>query len=279
MPQQHADGNRPGPERAGQPHHISSIAHLFFGDETARRDGAVRLAVAGLGATRAAAFACAGLVAGSRHLARDRTGERVVLREKADLTWTAASFLASSSRSAPEPDRYPHAAKRGDRQPVDRHESGGGDVRWDHLGPLGSETLDRLERWRGALTAGPGVAEGSVPGPGRDGVVLCLTPVEAGAWRTAFTLSRVMGLLQPARLEVLLFPDSWLGAGGGKPAGGSDGLSGWFRRLVRAICPVCEVRLTSGLPEHGTDAARRVGPILQDVAGRLLADFGVDPGS
>ena len=268
------DNRRIGPGRVERrSHHISSIAHLFFAADGQPAAGALRLAVAGLGGGRASAFACAGLVAASRAVARP-DGRDVLLEEDGGLTWSAASYLAPERAVVPE-QGYPRSASPAERAPL----ADGGAIRWDHLGDLGRTDLSRLERWCGALASHP--AGWDLPGgaPGRDGLVVCATAPFATSWQGAFLLGRLLGVLAPRRLEMVLFPASWSPAVvADSAASGADGLRR-IRRLAESVQPGLAVEVTVGLPEAGRPGSGAARTLLEAVAQRLLSDFEVDPGS
>jgi len=258
-------------------HHIAAIAHLFIDDDEAaggtqgrRRD--LRLAIACCDDSRIAAFAAGALVAESRQLVAAGERRAVRLVEEADLKWSAGAYLAldgleSGTISHREPGQWTWAAEVPDGRPPRL-------VCWTHLS-------DERQNPRFAPA-------GNRPGPGHDGLILCLLAHEVGGLAAGVRLGRLLGQLIPRRLEILVFPDSW-SPGGRRPPGEQR----WFgrltgneaellhrcRELTRALRGICPVTITN-LPADGSpNASANTVMILQKTALRLIADFWVDPGS
>jgi hypothetical protein len=99
-------------------------------------------------------------------------------------------------------------------------------IRWLHLGTAGATCLERLEtsaRFRRSRSAGR---------PCRDGLVWCLQAGEAGCWRAAYALGRVMSALQPGLLKVLVFADEATGN-----ASGATSAAGFLRQPAAGAVP------------------------------------------
>lgn len=278
MSQQDPGGGR-GAKSQRRPHHISSIAHLFFAEEVTDTPGtgtgSVDLGVICFNDSRISAYASAGLVAGSRSVQVGAGARGVRLEEDGAVSWSAASYLPPDDGRQP---RNPHGGYTRDWSAAGATR---GPVRWVHFGGSQDQDLIGLEQLSGlAATAPTGWGK---PGdrPGRHGLVVCLLACEVALWSTAFRLGRWLGLLMPRRLEVLVFPDGWSRGpvGVGRQTGRGPIASPAFlercHELTRAVAGTCPVTITA-LP---ADDEAALAAILQNVAGRLTADFSVDPRS
>ncbi len=198
--------------RARRPHHISSIAHLFFDDDDGAsggdRSGRRELTICGPGSGRLVAWVCAGLV-------RALAAEQVILAESPRLAWSATSYLEDLSlvplagqggdsrfwqvnAQAPPPGSVQNAAGP---------EPGNGSswVIARNAGSLGNERLGTLEA---AHLASQMLGRGF---SGGDLLVWCLTMREAISLGAIHTLGRVLALLDPGQVEILVMeqgPDS-----------------------------------------------------------------------
>jgi hypothetical protein len=271
------------------PHHISSIAHLFFEDNAdlggGRERGSGRdLAVAGLDDGRVSAWACAGLVQAARAGVFASEGQGVRLIEDPAVKWSAGSHFGADRSRVPPAERGPEAmasrwvwAGRG---------ATGGWVRWAHFGPVDGRSLARLEALAAAvrvLTETWGLG-GRLPG--RDGLIICVPGERAPQLGAAYALGRLVQTVAPLRLEVLLLPGGWLPGPGGPGHGGcgpqgevSRGEVAACRRVVAQVVRSCPVAVTP-VPRSGQPGPQMV---LQGVAARLTgdpaADFSVDRNS
>jgi len=202
-------------DRGGQgrrPHHISSIAHLFFDDDDSVGDGDKsgrrELTICGPGSGRLVAWVCAGLV-------RALAAEQVILAESPRLAWSATSYLEDLSL-------VPLAGQGGDSrfwqvnaqapplgsvQNTARSDPGNGSgwIIARNAGSLGNERLGTLEA---AHLASQILGRGF---SGGDLLVWCLTMREAISLGAIHTLGRVLALLDPGQVEILVTeqdPDS-----------------------------------------------------------------------
>lgn len=261
---------------ARQPHHISSIAHLFFtedemGEPLAGASAECNLVVTCFNESRISAFACAGLVAGSRHLVAGNPARSVHLLEDVNVLWSAASFLTSDEA----------AAVTGD------HTESGGALHWSHWPALPDERLSSLEALAGARRTAPVGWNAPLAGPGGQGLVACLLEREMGQWGPVFRLGRLLGLLGPSRLEIVIFPDSWAkgidraksyGRGNLPGTAQAADLLARCRSLTRAVSGTCPVTITA-LGEGEAESQTSAGQALQKIATRLAGDIWVDPNS
>ncbi len=261
---------------ARQPHHISSIAHLFFsedemGEPLSGASAERKLVVTCFNESRISAYACAGLVAGSRQLAAGNPARSVHLLEDANVLWSAASFLTSEETAAVTSD----------------YTETGGALHWSHWPALPDERLSSLEALAGARRAAPVGWDAPRVGPGGQGLFACLLEREMGQWGPAFRLGRLLGLLEPSRLEIIIFPDSWAKGndraesyGGGNLPGTAQAadLLARCRSLTRAVSGTCPVTITA-LGEGEGESQNSAGQALQKIATRLAGDIWVDPNS
>ncbi len=282
MTQNPPEGGRlggPRPERL--PHHISSIAHLFFDDDegSVRPTGPVTvrsITVTGFNDSRISAYACASLVTATRVLATGGDARGVRLEEDPAVPWSAKSFLARGPSANGESSEkggtgtiiwnWPADVAEPDSAPL---------VRWVHLQAVGSESLAALE-----MRAGNG-RNPLARARGRGDLVVCLLAREMGCLGPAFRLGRLMGLLAPRRLEILVFPDFWATGGAAVPGTGQrddrgDGVSEDLlkrcRSLTRAVAGACPVSITVFPAGESGNPDRSPGMILQKLAARLAVD-------
>ncbi len=289
MSNQQPDGGRRRrrqPER--RPHHISSIAHLFFADDegdigVAGRETNRHFTVTCFNESRISAFACAGLVTGARVLAKEVGRWGVLLEEDQAVLWSAGSFLPEDGTTTAGGPARPGTNLSAWEWPG--HGVAGqsaGLMRGRHLQALTGDGLTNLEIQAGSSRAAGTSWAASAAGMSNSGLVVCLLAGEMGQWGTAFRLGRLLGLLAPQLLEILVFPDHW--ATGGRPArqslsegdrsaGPSPELLARCRGLTRAVAGACPVTITT-LPtgDHG-DREKSPGTILRKMAARLAADF------
>jgi len=273
-------------ENRALPHHISSIAHLFLDDDIPlAADGPAagrrELVVAGPGHTAVTAFSTAGLAAAAAAAADNhRAGSAAVpapvfIAERKDLLWSAASFLetgdAAGSRRTGR-DRLEHWQLNRDRTATiaDRLSASPG-VHWLNVGGLDAGDLTDLEHW----FLGPNGASGELPG--RDGLVWCLLSSECVRLSCAYLLGRLVALLQPSRLEILVYPDSWQHSGretrftsvaDGTPTSALLERCSDLATSAAGHCPIC---LTPVPTREGAGGLATVASVLQNVARRVLA--------
>ena len=280
-----ADGSEL-PDR--RPHHISSIAHLFFAEDESSRlvtgaGGELCLAVTCFNDSRIAAFAAGGLVMGMRQATRVDPGPAVRLVEDEGLMWSAGAFLVPAE--SPGDKGLKRLAGQWDwavgTSVADQQRR----VCWTHL----RDDLDRGAVPSGYL--GGGLAEtcleavAAPPAPGAHGLVVCLLAHEVGALAVGVRLGRLLGQLAPAQLEILVFPDTWSvggGAGGDRhwfrwSSGRGEDLLERCRELTRALGTACPVTITNLPSDDVPEALATTKAILKKVALRLTADFWVDP--
>lgn len=268
---------RPAPGgRDSRPHHISSIVHHFF-DEESGPDAEARhrrreLAVCGPGTGPLAAWVCAGV---ARSLAR----ESLILSESTWLTWSATSYLAApmlqlladpGHRQRPregehrfwqvgQPEDPPTEIRKQGLDPAGRAR-----IMLRHLGNLTPRHLDDLE----AVHLGSQPTPAALPG--QDALIWCLDRRDASSLEAAYTLGRVLALLRPDHLEVLVVDPEVLPSDRSL-ARHRDGeeLLNRCRLLVAAAgrsgsSHVCHLR---GSPRTPGEMA---GPTFDQLAGRVL---------
>jgi len=175
----------------GRPHHISSIAHLFLQEQPQEREvdkpaAPLVWAVAGPGDSPVSAFAAAGLV--------HACSPRGTLVEGDAPRWTAGSFSVPSGEQSPV---HGPAESRVAETETFIH----------HLGCLDPVRMGQME----SLVAGRGF--GFVPLTGVGKLYWALLSGEAGSFRAAHLLGRLIEQLRPERLELLVFPQAWARAG------------------------------------------------------------------
>lgn len=199
-----------------RPHHISSIAHLFLGEDCT--DGAdeavteaVTCAVAAPGGAAISAFAAAGLALGSPASS--------TLSEDGRIRWSAGSYFnreAGLSRA-----RFDKCGNRrntwkvaGETQGTGLRKAGpesfsapGPGIHWNHLGCLGPVELSHLESLAAAQFSE------SVSDDRSGGLVWCLQEDEAAGMGASYFLGRLAEVVKPCRIEILLFPNAWSSAG------------------------------------------------------------------
>ena len=301
------DGGAVG-SNGGQPHHISSIAHLFFGDQADDREATLDvterfLAVGSLDTGQLAAYAAAGLSVVATYPAtraarcRGRSlatawpaaGAAVTVREALDEVWSVASFLSAERAAAAADDGPSLPATFLDRRPA--AVLFGRVLRLSEPGteplPPDDPRYSRLDVVNcGSLTATDGVLAalgGSPPGrcpAGRawTGAAVCLTDEQTGSWRTVGLIGELCERLRPGRLEVMVFPADWRRAHQGLGAhlaadAGEGGLGDLRTRLdglLATLAPQLDWRL-SGAPRR--PAGSPPGPDeawLVDTLGRLF---------
>ena len=272
MPQKMpGDGRSEEPSSEHQSHHISSIAHLFFAeDESAAAEApaleAHKFVVTCFNESRISAFACAGLATGTRTLVAEGAPWSVQLQESSDVPWSAHPFLPADTHR----NRVDHGRAMGD----------GLLGIWQRPGAAGAS--GRWVQWSHQNADGVGLEAGNIGQETAPTLVVCLLVRELGQWEMAFNLGRLLGAIQPQRLEVLVFPDTW--AQDLKP---DWGLRFWHDRvgaqdrdllaqchnLTRAIGGVCPVTITALPKGESEDGDRNCGAILQKIALRLTSDF------
>lgn len=276
-------------------HHISSIAHLFFAEDAEGvgendRLTTLEFIVTCFNNSRIAAYTCAGLVAGSRSLTTTGQNWDVSLHEHSQVPWSAAAFLQSEIESGTSETEdgltcWEWQAKGPGESPP-RPVAGTRSrrlLRWNHLAAGTGNVPETLENIRGAALSLPGgwVSPGVNRGPRR--LILCLLAAELNSWSLALQLGRLLGLLAPQRLEIVVFDDSWTGAGGRyrgswRPFGRSAEplLLARCREMMRDATGQCAFSVTR-MPSG--DSGTEVQPphsALQEILSRLTADISVD---
>lgn len=274
---------RPVPEgRDSRPHHISSIVHHFFDQESGSgaevRHRRRELAVCSCGPGPLGAWVCAGM-------ARCLATESLLLGESPWLTWSATSYLAPGLLHPLDlEDRSPGQRERGQRfwqvsAPAPRDPSlpkrgldplGPARVMLRHLGPLTPRQLDALETVHLGSQATPAAL------PGGDALIWCLDQEEAVSLSAAHTLGRVLALLRPGHLEVVVVDTDLVppGRDGSRTADRFDPLDR-CRQLVGAA--------GGGQPTHfsrmratSRDGAEPPARTFSLLARRVLADDDCD---
>ncbi|MEN8005625.1 MAG: hypothetical protein ABFS42_01370 [Candidatus Krumholzibacteriota bacterium] len=213
-----------------RPHHISSIAHLFLEEgrpEAVGKSGRdhFHCTVAAPGGAAISAFAAAGLALGSPGPA--------TLGEDPQVRWSVGTYFRSnggmSRVQADPPARHRNTWTVSTESPARSAgavtaapQSGTvGEIRWNHLGCMGPVELSHLEALSAAPSAGPPAV--SLSG----GLVWCLQEKEAQRLGTYYSLGRLAEVIEPGRMEILLFPDAWSSAG--RP--------GWLDEIRNAVSP------------------------------------------
>jgi len=280
---------RQRPERL--PHHISSIAHLFFdeGESVALAPGpaaTMDFAVTSISECRLSAYACAGLVAGARNLADQGEKWGVRLAEDPGLEWSADSFLPEKgARPADGTAAAGWDLKSWDWPPTVERPESPRYLRWSHLASLSASELADLESLSGSKRSAPAGWLAPMVSPGRHGLVMWLLAPEMGLWSTAFGVGRLLGVLVPRRVEILVFPERWASAAKksffarrvvGNGTGSPTELFARGRDLTRAVAGACPVTITAVPDGDAVDDEMRLEVILQNIAARLAADFSVD---
>lgn len=295
--------------QGGPPHHISSIAHLFFGEQTSEQypvsaDTEAFVAVVSLDDGQLAAYTAAGLavVAGYSvtRAARDkgrspegrwpRDGARATLREAPDERWSARSFLADRNLAEAEPGSSGLPAPFVSYRPVS-----------SLLGrilemprPDGSAAASAGERMPGlhvincgSATARAGIIEACrKPVVGHDpaapeltGLVAILTEDQAAGWQAVLRLGQLASCLQPAAMDILVFPADWRGSTAGRTrvdAGAHtkspaiDLLQRRCRGLLAAAVPEPDWRVTGVAYTGSGPGPERAGAWLIDIVARLF---------
>lgn len=289
MPEQMPAGGRSGPQSSEHPpHHISSIAHLFFAegqdvDAVSEEDTVRDFTVTCFNESRISAFACAGLVAGVRSLVATGATWGVCLQEPLNVPWSSVSFLPGD-QIAPEGSQASSAAQTNQWTWRSAAEQVGTPtwLRWTHLEPNWNEKRKAPGLVGGELLPNRLSEEASSPRIPPHTLVVCLLGKEMAQWETAFRLGRLLGLLEPQHLEILVFPDSW--AQDSKPdwdfrrwndrnKGPAADLLARCHNLTRAIAGACQVTITA-LP-GSEDGPGELTPttILEKIATRLTTDF------
>lgn len=219
------DGSVPTPHKAGpgagghRPQHISAVAHLFFQDRKAAAERPSGpndrdFVVASPGFSAVAAFAAAGLASASGSRGSGAQGfQDVILQEDMARIFSASSYL--------EPTTLEELPTAGNARswrivPGGSGQGNGGSAVWRHLGPLGTAALARMS----LLVTDRSLADLKLGG--RDGLVWCLLESEAASLQGAMLLGSLAGLLEPARVEILVF------------RGFPTGPPGFSRRLAAA---------------------------------------------
>ena len=213
-----------------RPHHISSVAHLFLGED--RTDGAgetvpeaVTCAVAAPGGAAISAFAAAGLVLGSPASS--------TLSEDGRIRWSAGSYL--NRETGLSRARFDKGGNRRNSWKVVAETQGPGsliagrksvsapgpEVHWNHLGCLGPVELSHLESLAAAQSSE------SVSADRSGGLVWCLLEDEAAGLGASYFLGRLAEVVKPCRIEILLFPNAWSSAG--RP--------GWLDEIINGASP------------------------------------------
>ncbi len=265
------NGSRVATER--QPHHISSIAHLFFDEDEMGEplSGAIsdgEIVVTGFNETRISAFACADLVTGAQLHAATNRAQSIQLVEDTEQSWLAESFLSADVIAAVKTDFV----------------ETGSTLRWTHLAAIPDQDLTNLETLAGAQNAVP-VGWSMQPSNSRRRVlVACLLEKELGQWGPAFRLGRLTGMLAPDQLEIIIFDNSWEQnsdrPGAGMPSNivATGGLLEKCRNLTSAVAGACPMTITPLCSRtEGSNSSTR--PVLQKLAARLTRDISVDPNS
>jgi hypothetical protein len=270
----------PTGRRDDRDHHIAAVIHHFLSDEVGRCPGssappepqcaapARLLAVAAAGDNPTAAVAAGRLVAAATGAAAGRDRVAVYLRERPGLNWSAFDYLHRGEGGAA---RTGVAARYGGPRGGCAHLAGcrvtaGGPppgvrsaaplrvIDWLNCGHLTSEQLADLEgarRWR---------EEVGCPVAGRDGLVWCLMPHEAGSRAAASALGRLAAICRPLRIVQLVFPAGWKPVAeptAGVVSVGAPARRGrppaWHRRCAAlaeaAVTPVPVVTIDLGLPD------------------------------
>ncbi len=277
-------GNSRGGEH--RPHHISTIAHLFFAENDDESGGngpacVLDFAVAGLNGCRISAFASAALVASARELSTAEIGWDISLRENEHVTWSARAFLPSED----SPETGANGGNVCWRWPANREaQRPSGQMRWTHFDAGTNDRLGLLEDLEGArLAVGGGWTE-ATPGSADLGLVLCLLESEMVRWGAALQVGRLLGVVAPRLLEILVFDDSW-----GLDIGGRRG--GWrpFERfgnsvpthpdccddLLRTVAGTCPVTITAVPPTGSEGKNTALESLFLPVVSRLVATAGV----
>jgi len=287
MSQQPPPGKRVGsPQPPRLPHHISSVAHVFFSeDEAAAASNGPRAnrhhAITCFGDGRIAAYACAGLVCGARTVGPDGHVSGVELVEDPDLIWSAGSYLPPEQPGGDRKDSANGAELARWTWPLPTAAAERW-WRWTHLRAFADADLANLEILSGTMRFAPRGWHTATAGPAQHGLVICLFAREVSLWVTAFRLGRLVTLLAPPRLEILVFPDCWTTDWPGgrrsrlraqrplEPQGDLIARGGDLARAVADACPV----VVTALPEcGGTGGQESPGLILRRIAFRLATDF------
>ncbi len=289
MAQQLPAGGRPDPLPSERlPHHISSIAHLFFAegettDPVSATDTTRDFIVTCFNESRISAFACAGLVTGARTLMDTSAEWGVSLVEDSSVSWSTVAFLPHDP-SGPEgcPVAVESQPSRWSWQPKSNRATASAWVRWTHLEVPGNDRLTDAEPQQSTENQAAGSVDYPQPPTKPHTLVVCLLAREMGQWEMAFKLGRLLGLLEPQQLEILVFPDSW--AQDTKPEwglrrwqdrekGASSDLLTKCRSLTRAIGGACQVTITALPASEKSGGNLTPDLILQKIATRLTADF------
>lgn len=214
-------------------HHIASVAHHFLGEPAADAGADPRaVVVASAESLPVSAFVAAGAARTGAIAAGDPWG----MLEEEGIPWSAREHLGDDARV-----RLLGSAGFARHAPAF-----GGGFCW-HLGPVGG---DRLDAW---------AAASGLPGCGlpTDGwtphLFWCVAAEAAAALSPLTALSRLAGLLEPARVDVIVAPRSWPRRSGGDAAADDRVLA----RLRRRATEVCgrPTRLGVVTPGMGTAAA------------------------
>jgi len=228
------------------PHHIASVAHHFLGEADAARPGAGPRAVAVAAAESLPVTAF--VAAGAARTGAVAAGAPWGLLEEEGTPWSTREHLGDDARV-----HLLGAAAFARQAPA------AGGLCW-HLGPVGG---DRLDAWAAACgLPGCGLPTGGLA----PHLFWCVAAEAATALAPLTALARLAGLLEPARVDVIVAPRGWprRGTGGAATAVG-DGVLARLRHRVTEVCGR-PVRLGVVAPGMGTAAAAAL------VTGLLHAD-------
>lgn len=270
-----------GGERELRSHHISSIAHHFFDEDgpggavSSRRSRGI--AVCGTANGPLTAWTCA-------QLARAVSGCPVVLGESPWLTWSATSHLANREliilpdedkpgASVDRRDRYWRLDPRADEDPagskLGADPAGGDPLVLRHLGTFDGRQLADLEAVH--LLARPCPADLT----DRDALVWCLTLEGEWSLTAAYTLGRVLTLLEPSHLEIIIVDPGCLNADAARPSLPERQVLEGCRRLGRSLPHQGPVHCSFLERQDRTDPAR-LPRVLQKVVNRILTGHDSD---
>lgn len=266
----------PSGERGGRdsrPHHISSIAHHFFDDDSADTGAKLHrrreLAVSSPTSGPLAAWVSASLGKSLAH-------ESVILGESPWLTWSATSYIPApqlqpldrqgSAADTIQGDRFWQISRPAEQAAARKqgaNPAGEARIMLRHLGALNNQQLSELEAVH--LTSNPTPAAL----PGGDALVWCLQPADAMAMGATYTLGRVLALLRPDHLEILVIDPAWIASGNSTSTATGETLLDRCRQLVRAACPEQQVQF-SHLPYVGKSDPELAGRTFRSLGSRLL---------
>lgn len=240
-----------------RPHHISSVAHMFFADSerpgvaSSRPSREVVVATPSGGA--AAAWTAANLALATERLSRNL---RVRLSERHDQDHSGAALLPATSR-VPLPSLPNQAEVTSIEVRSDRTAATGGDdwIHWRHLGRVDQRLLNDWE------AAGRIPAVVMTAATSWTGLVWCLDCADVGSLVAGQYLGRLLRVMRAAQLEIVVDE-------GRAAAGTGAGLAAEDEERLRATA----MAVTDGLPPIITrvrqgDVASALVPLVR----RLIA--------